>query len=996
MRFSRHIGPALLLGVAALALAVALGYKLVRERQTAIEVARWETQSFARVLEEHARQTLLRVGSNLAQARSALGGLQHTTGGDLARLRQSLSATLPADRLIQYFLVLDAQGQRVLTTLSGPDVPVGAFAGADYFVAHVSGADRELVFGAVQWGGVPGQWLLPVSLAVRGPAGELRGVLVAMVQASHFQSFYDSIDHQGEGFTTLFSSSGVAVVTSPYADAVVGRNWSQSPLFQQHLPQWPTGTVQQRVVRDNVERIYSYRALNDYPVVVSYGLALDGILADWRTAAWRDGLLGLAGMVLLGLAAARLARTERRRLMAEKTLAESEASYRSLIDFSPVGIAVQKAGRIVYANPAAVSILGAQSAQQLLGRRLLRFVHRDVRRLTHTRMREALALGRKLEVRIVCIDGSAIDVEVQATMIPFEREQAVRVSIQDITQRKRVEANLRIAATAFESQEGVVVTDTKNVILRVNNAFTQMTGYSAEEAVGRTPRLLHSGRQDASFYEAMWKVIQETGSWQGELWNRRKNGEEYPEHLSITAVRDGQGTLTHYVATMIDITLRRAAADEIERLAFFDPLTRLPNRRLLMDRLRQALAGCTRHNRHGALLFLDLDHFKTLNDTLGHDLGDALLRQVAQRLGRVVREGDTVARLGGDEFVVLLEDLDEGAREAAEQTQAIGEKILAALNLPYQLDDTHQNHSTASVGAVLFSEQQQSFDDLLRQTDLAMYAAKAAGRNTIRFFDPQMQADISERAALEVDLRTALAERQFELYYQKQVRHDGSAVGAEVLIRWIHPQRGMILPGGFIAQAEETGQIIAIGDWVLRSACMQLKRWESDPGCEGLCLAVNVSARQFRQADFVQQVRDVLQATGARADRLKLELTESTVLHNVQDTIATMHALKTLGVRFSIDDFGTGQSSLSYLTQLPLDQLKIDQSFVRNIGIRPVDALIAQTIIGMANNLGLEVIAEGVETQAQRTFLERHGCLLCQGYLFGRPVPLAQFEASLG
>ncbi len=997
MKSSLRFGPALLALLAGVMLLGAMGYKLVRERHTEIAVASTQTQNFARLLEEHARQTLHRVNTTLTQAEAALERRRAAGEGRPEQQLQTLMTQLSADRLIQSFLVLDAAGAVVLSTQSNDVLSSGVQADADYFSPHVRGADRELVFGAPRRSTATGQWLLPVSHRLSLADGGFGGVIVGMVQSAYFQSFYDSMDHGAHTQVTLFLSSGSVAVTSPFDAAVVGRDMSALALFRDHLPAWPTGTVRELDARDGLDRAFSYRALNDYPVVVSYSLALDGVLADWRDTAWREGLLALCGIGLLLGAATKLARTERGRALAEKTLVESENRYRSLIDFSPVGIAVHKDGRVLYANPAVLQMVGARSAAEVVGRPLLDFVHPDYREIAVTRGRRAMAQEGnepRLEEKFLRLDGTVFDVEVQTTVIPFEGELAVRVSIQDISERKQAQANLRIAATAFESQDGILVTDTNNVILRVNRAFTEMTGYSAEEAVGQTPRLLRSGRQDRVFYQQLWQTLGSIGSWQGEIWNRRKNGEEYPEHLSITAVRDAQGVLTHYVATMVDITLRRAAADEIEQLAFFDPLTKLPNRRLLLDRLRQALSACARHKLHGALLFLDLDHFKNLNDTLGHDMGDALLQQVAQRLNSVVREGDTVARLGGDEFVLLLEDLSEHAIEAAEQTQAIGEKILAVLNLPYQLG-AHQDHSTASIGAVLFSGQQQTFEDLLKQTDLAMYAAKAAGRNAIRFFDPQMQASISERAALEVDLRQALSEQQFQLHFQKQVTHDGRSVGAEVLIRWLHPQRGLVLPGQFIAQAEETGQILAIGEWVLLSACSQLKLWETSAHCADLRLAVNVSARQFRQSDFVQTVQSVLQRTGARAERLKLELTESTVLDNVQDTIAKMHALKDLGVRFSIDDFGTGQSSLSYLTQLPLDQLKIDQSFVRNIGVRPVDALIAQTIIGMANNLGMEVIAEGVETQQQRAFLQQHGCLLCQGYLFGRPVPLPEFEASL-
>jgi diguanylate cyclase (GGDEF)-like protein/PAS domain S-box-containing protein len=566
--------------------------------------------------------------------------------------------------------------------------------------------------------------------------------------------------------------------------------------------------------------------------------------------------------------------------------------------------------------------------------------------------------------------------------------------VNDVTEEKKDQANLRVAAIAFESQEGMLVTDAQNRILRTNRAFTQITGYEAHEVLGQTPRVLSSGHHDASFYQSMWQSLGDTGQWQGEILNRRKNGESYPEHLTITAVKDDLGVVTHYVATMLDITLRKAAAEEIERLAFYDPLTGLPNRRLLMDRLRQAMAASARSTHWGALLFLDLDHFKVLNDTLGHDIGDEMLRQVAGRLSAAVRDGDTVARLGGDEFVLLLENFSGTDTDAAEQARVVGEKVRVALHQPYLLA-SHHHHGSCSIGAVLFSGTQQTVDDLLKQSDLALYSAKTAGRNSLGFFDPKMQASISARAALETDLRVALADGQFVLHYQPQVTHQGEVVGAEVLIRWMHPQRGMVPPLDFIPLAEETGLILPIGLWVLRTACAQLKVWQSVPSCCAIPLAVNVSARQFHQSNFVEQVTAVLQQTGAPAQLLKLELTESTVLDDVSETIDKMHALKVLGVRFAIDDFGTGQSSLSYLTRLPLDQLKIDQSFVRNLGITPADALIVQTIVGMAKNLGLEVIAEGVETQEQRAFLELHDCTLCQGYLFGRPVPLADFERSL-
>ena len=566
--------------------------------------------------------------------------------------------------------------------------------------------------------------------------------------------------------------------------------------------------------------------------------------------------------------------------------------------------------------------------------------------------------------------------------------------ITDITERKTLDEALRVAATAFESQEGMIITDPGGTILRVNRAFTEITGYAVEDAVGEKMSLLKSGRHDAAFYAAMWEGIQSTGSWQGEVWNRRKNGEVYPEWLTITAVKDDAGKITHYVGTLTDITVRKAAEDEIKHLAFYDPLTRLPNRRLLLDRMQQALASSARSGREGALLFIDLDNFKTLNDTLGHDIGDLLLQQVAQRLASCVREGDTVARLGGDEFVVMLEDLSKNPQESATQTEIVGEKILAALNLPYQLAG-RQHHSTPSIGATLFNDHLNSVDELLKRADLAMYQAKAAGRNTLRFFDPEMQAVVTFRAALESDLRQGLQQNQFVLYYQSQVDGVGRVTGAEALLRWRHPQRGLVSPADFIPLAEETGLILPLGHWVLETACAQLVAWAALPDMSHLTLAVNVSARQFRHPDFVDQVLAVLDNSGAKPQKLKLELTESLVLDDVEDIIAKMTALKNKGVGFSLDDFGTGYSSLSYLKRLPLDQLKIDQSFVRDILTDANDAAIARTIVALAQSMSLAVIAEGVETGEQRDFLARQGCLAFQGYLFGRPLPAKVYDESV-
>ena len=562
----------------------------------------------------------------------------------------------------------------------------------------------------------------------------------------------------------------------------------------------------------------------------------------------------------------------------------------------------------------------------------------------------------------------------------------------DITAHKLAEAELRIAAAVFDAREGMVITDANAAILRVNRGFVDITGYAADEAVGKKMRMLHSGRHDASFYAAMWESICRTGTWRGEIWNRRKCGEVYPQNLCITAVRDSHGTITHYVATLDDLTQSKAADEQIRHLAFYDSLTQLPNRRLLMDRLQHALASGVRSKKRGALMFIDLDNFKTLNDTVGHGKGDLLLQQVAQRLTACVRESDTVARLGDDEFVVILENMSEHAKDAVAEAEIAGKKILAMLSQSYVLDGC-ECHSTQSIGVTLVGGQQQSVDELMKQADLAMHRAKTSGRNNLLFFDPEMQAMVAARAALEADVRQAMQKDQILLYYQPQVDRSGRLTGVEALVRWRHPERGMVMPGDFVSLAEEIGLILPIGLWVLKTACTQLAAWSVRKETAHLIMSVNVSARQLLHPNFVGQVLSALDHSGASPSRLKLELTESLLVDNVEDTIVKMTALKAHGISFSLDDFGTGYSSLSYLKRLPLDQLKIDQSFVRDVLTDPNDAAIARAIVTLAQSLGLNVIAEGVETEAQRNILASYGCHCYQGYLFSRPLPADELDA---
>lgn len=543
--------------------------------------------------------------------------------------------------------------------------------------------------------------------------------------------------------------------------------------------------------------------------------------------------------------------------------------------------------------------------------------------------------------------------------------------------------------------EGIFGVDVQGNCTFANRSFLKTFGYAeAAEVIGcRIHEVIQpfSGTTPKPEDSLSPPFTQQMHAQNARFW--RRDGSFFPvEYWSFPI--EHAGHTSGAVITFFDITERKAAEDQIKNLAFFDPLTQLPNRRLVLDRLEHALIASNRNGREGALLFLDLDNFKTLNDTLGHDKGDLLLQQVADRLSGCIRECDTAARFGGDEFLIILEDLSDNTLEAASHVTTIAEKILAALNQPYFLAG-HEYNNSPSIGITLFTDCKHSVDELMKRADMAMYQAKAAGRNALRFFDEKMQTVVSQRSSLEKDLREGIQQQQFVLYYQPQVNHSGEVTGAEALVRWQHPVRGMVSPAEFIPAAEETGLILPLGFWVLHTACIQLATWARTKHLAHLSLAVNVSARQFRQAQFVEQIIQVLKNTGANPQRLKIELTESMLLDDVEDIINKMSQLQALGVRFALDDFGTGYSSLSYLKRLPLDQLKIDQSFVRDVLVDPHDAAIATTIVALAKSMGLTVIAEGVETVEQQLFLANQGCFAYQGYLYSRPIPVAGFESLL-
>jgi diguanylate cyclase (GGDEF)-like protein/PAS domain S-box-containing protein len=574
--------------------------------------------------------------------------------------------------------------------------------------------------------------------------------------------------------------------------------------------------------------------------------------------------------------------------------------------------------------------------------------------------------------------------------------------VRDITEAKAAES--RLAATndalklseeryrvAFQTSIDAININrlTDGLYVDVNQAFLDIMGYTRDEVLGKSSINLEVWANPRD-RQTMIHMISQHANCRGlEVQFKKKNGDVFWGQMSASEMElDGVRCI---LSVTRDISTAKAAENEIRNLAFYDPLTGLPNRRLLLERLRQGLAAGPRSGRLKALLLVDLDNFKTLNDTLGHQAGDLLLQEIARRVAVCVHENDTVCRSGGDEFIVILEELSEVAEEAATQAKDFGEKILALIREPYRID-SRESLPTSSIGITVFGDRPATTDGILQQADIALYQAKAAGRNTIRFFSPALQATINARATLEEELRTAIKKRQLQLYYQPQIDH-GSLTGAEALVRWNHSKRGIVPPNDFIPLAEETGLIIALGDWVLDAACRQIAAWEDSEQMAGLILAVNISAAQFRQPDFVEKVLATLKCTGANPEKLKFELTESMLVENLEDIINKMTELKSRGLSFSLDDFGTGYSSLAYLKRLPLDQMKIDRMFVHDMLADSTSGSIAQAILAMGNAMGLAIIAEGVETEEQRDFLANLGCHFYQGYLFSRPLPVQKFES---
>lgn len=675
----------------------------------------------------------------------------------------------------------------------------------------------------------------------------------------------------------------------------------------------------------------------------------------------------------------------------KQALHRSETRYRQLVDDSPVPILLIQQNHVVYLNEAARQTLNLDQQTNLINQPITRLFTPNSSELLETRLNSLKKrVSQPFEATLLRADGKEILVELLASSIEHEGTPATQLVFTDITQRKESEAKLQQAVQIIEhTMEGVVITDGEGNITSVNPAFCGITGYSEAEIINQHPDLLKSDRHPQEFFDELWTVVRKTGSWRGEIWNQRKNGEVYPAWMTISCVRDEHDKILHYVAVFSDITSIKKSQSQLEHLAHHDSLTNLPNRLLFEDRLQHAISQSKRQGHQLAVLFLDLDHFKNINDTLGHAVGDELLKEVAARLQSMLRDGDTAARLGGDEFTVLVESIEDPSQAAV-----VAAKIQEDFKTPYKIAG-RELHVTTSIGISIYPEDGLTVADLTKNADAAMYQAKEQGRNNYRYYTSELTRSAFERLLLETELRGALNKDQLLLYYQPQISlKNGQMTGAEAVLRWHHPRLGIIPPARFIPLAEESGLIHEIGHWVLKEACEQTRYLHKQGLFQGR-MAINLSVRQIMQTDLILRFEQIIADSECPPDMLQLEVTEGIFMGQMQHSVPVLDVFKKLGVSIAIDDFGTGYSSLSYLKQLPIDKLKIDRSFIRDLPNDSDAIAITQAIISLGKNLGLHIIAEGVETLAQQALLQKMGCEEGQGYLYSPPVPVNAFEEML-
>jgi diguanylate cyclase (GGDEF)-like protein/PAS domain S-box-containing protein len=1009
-RLRLHLAEWLGLWVLLLALGAYAGYAEYLNYRQIDSSERSRLASQALVIEKNLSAQLLAADRALAGLRMELtrGLSKNARVGAMDERLKLISDSLTG---ISAVLITNASGTIIHSSVANL---VGFDASArDYFQKALKQRGKNTLFVTAPFVNASGNLSISLVREITGNHGEFGGVVLAALDPAFFDVLLNSVRFTPDTAISLVHGDGKLFVYAPANAMRVGRDLAvPGSFFTQHKANSrPTNLFVGVTYLTGDAKMIAFQTVQphelamDKALVVTVSRDASAIHANWLSQAMQMGWM-YAGMCLMVCSALIFYQQRRRGFQRlahtkESALRASDARLRSFFEATPDALLISDAsGTITMANQQVEALLG-YSMEELIGKSIEELVPMRSRG-GHPKLRDGFAatptarrMSAGMSVNALRKDGSECDVEVSLSRIETDEGQFFASALRDITERLHAKASLLASETRLRTiiqnePDCIKLVDASGILIDMNPAgLAMIEADRLEQVIGKAAIDFVAPEFRAEFAELHRRVI--AGESVGLTFKviGQRGGMRWLETRAVPMQDRG---LPAHLAVTRDVTERKAAEQKINALAFYDQLTGLPNRTLLSDRLKQTLNASSRSGICGALLFIDLDHFKTFKCTQGHDIGDLQLKQVATRLSTCVREGDTVARVGGDEFAVILAGLSKSEIEAATDSAAVAAKILATLSQPYQLDEVLHS-SSASIGATLFRGTRTSIDDLMKQADMAMYRAKDAGRSAVRFFDPSMEAAVVKRVAIEKDLRLAVEGKQFVLQYQAQVEGAGGVTGAEVLVRWHHPEQGMVSPADFIPLAEETGVILALGQWVLETACLQLESWGRVPGMEHLTLAVNVSALQFAQADFVQQVMAVVQRTGTNPMRLKLELTESLLVGNVSEIIEKMEALKTSGIGFSLDDFGTGYSSLAYLSRLPLDQLKIDKSFVNDVVTNPDDAAIAKTIIALAHSLRLGVIAEGVETDAQREFLASAGCHAYQGYFFGRPLPLENFEA---
>jgi len=961
----------------------------------------------ARIAALYARNFEEQVTQSLNVADLALQNSGELAAGDAVASRR-LAAALRGQPLLRSLSLLDDDGHIVL---SSHPANRGAIVQRQGLLPPLAGFDQRLHIGARLAGrdfdaaggdfplaeGDVGVSFIPVLRAVE--SGGARRLLAAALNPEYFINQLSLRLRDEDALAVLVRFDRQPLLSTRPGDPLL-RDVAAMP-FWAALADVESGGFEWQG-GDGKRWLVAFRASRDYPLLVLTGIERDRAIASWRDEARHLLAIVLPALLALLLLALALFRAQQREALRSEQAAAERAERERL-------------GVLFDALPAKLLLLDPEGQVQLVNGEWLRFLESLGAQLADGGVGESFtALFQRFENSIddapiagvaAVLAGSqelfAHELEIrsprgslwlQMLVRPLHggRLQGAIVLLFDVSARRAAEDGLRLASLVLESTvEGVVITNADRRIVWVNEAFCRITGYGADEVVGETPRALAAARQSPALAKEILRALRERGMWSGEIANRRKGGAVFPEWLSVSTVRDAQGRVSNYVALFSDISERKASEERIRFLSEHDFLTGLPNRALFEDRIEQLIVCAQRTGERFAVLFIDLDRFKTINDTCGHTVGDLLLKEVTARIGSVLRNSDTVSRQGGDEFIVMLRQI-----EAGEDAARVAEKLIEAIGAPCRLDG-HEVLTSPSIGIALYPDDGETMSALIRNADTAMYHSKDQGRNTFSFFSPAMNSAALERLALERGLAYAIQRRELSLHFQPQLAFaDGQLLGAEVLLRWHSAELGRVPPERFIRVAEETGLIRQIGEWVIGEACRQGAAWQR-AGLPSLTLAVNVSAVQFAQKDFVDRVRDILASSGYDGRRLEFEVTESVLMESPESRIGVFEALRASGIALSIDDFGTGYSSLSYLRRLPIDKLKIDRSFIADLGADVDDETITETIIRMAQQMGLKVVAEGVETAAQADFLRQRGCDAMQGFLVSAPLPADAFAAAL-